>query len=150
MADAAGNVIKLPGHSTKNVYTPVELLASNAKLVQQGCTLAGNQGLLAVGTVLGKVTATGKYIAYVSSAGDGSQTPVGVLRTEVDTGLTSAGTAADILGNIVKGGVLDATVMVGWTGSAFTASTSTAGSFDSTAQTALKARLDAATNQLFF
>lgn len=34
------------------------------------------------GTVLGKVTATGKYVRCASDAADGSQTPVAVLRTE--------------------------------------------------------------------
>lgn len=35
-------------------------------------------GTLKVGTVLGKVTATGKWKVSLSAAGDGSQTPAGV------------------------------------------------------------------------
>lgn len=34
------------------------------------------------GTVLGKITATGKYVRCASGASDGSQTPVAVLRTQ--------------------------------------------------------------------
>lgn len=37
---------------------------------------------LKTGTVLGKITATGKYVAYSNGAADGSQTAVAILRNE--------------------------------------------------------------------
>jgi len=42
-------------------------------------TLAAGSGLLVSGTVLGKVTATGKYAPVVATATDGSQNAVAVL-----------------------------------------------------------------------
>lgn len=44
----------------------------------------GSGADLAPGTVLGKVTATGKYIRSVRTADDGSETPVAVLRNPAD------------------------------------------------------------------
>jgi hypothetical protein len=46
-------------------------------------TVAGAVALPS-GQVLGKITATGKYVAYASGATDGSQTAVAVLGTPLD------------------------------------------------------------------
>lgn len=68
------------------------------------------------GTVLGRITATGKYVAYASGASDGSQNAAGILNTpvpaaagdyqakvhlrlcEVDKNLLTVSTAAVIAG----------------------------------------------------
>lgn len=42
-------------------------------------TIVAGAGALVAGTVLGKITASGKYKAYASGNADGSQTAVGVL-----------------------------------------------------------------------
>lgn len=48
-----------------------------------------------LGTVLGKVTATGKYVPLAPAAADGSQNAVGILLQAVDTTVT--GTNADTI-----------------------------------------------------
>jgi len=50
---------------------------------------------LASGTVMGKVTSGGKYIAYVAGASDGSEDAAGILIEELDTG------TADSLSTII-------------------------------------------------
>lgn len=46
-------------------------------------TVAGSVALPS-GTVVGKITATGKYIKYIDAAGDGSGVAAGVLYTALD------------------------------------------------------------------
>ena len=66
------------------------------------------------GTVMGKVTATGKLIKYVDSAVDGSQTAAAVLCTPMDgvagdQRVTIINTDAEVFGAVLNGGVgLDA------------------------------------------
>jgi len=107
MADAIGNVVKVPGTSGASEVKPAEILYSYAKFTQKGVTLASGQGLLAGGTLLGRVTATKKYVAYADGASDGSEVCKGVLRQPVDT---SNGDAA---GNIVISGILRRSKLVG-------------------------------------
>lgn len=65
---------------------PLEFLISEApgtrSRTQRTVTIAGGVGLPS-GTVLGKVTASGKFIKYTSGAADGSQTAVAVLGTDL-------------------------------------------------------------------
>lgn len=152
MADAQGNVVPSPMHSTKSAYFPVEILASTrGGVTQWGCTLLGGQGVLAAGTVLGNVTASGKCVAYVSSAGDGSQKPIGFLREDVDTGTSAAGTSQDMQGTYVPTGILNSAVLPGYlSAGTFSASTSVAGSLDTNAQTLLGGRFDPKTGFFIF
>jgi hypothetical protein len=64
--------------------TPDGLVAGNADLlVHERITLISGQNCLR-GTVLGKITASGKYNKSLSAAVDGSQTPVAVLAEDCD------------------------------------------------------------------
>lgn len=64
--------------------TPDGLIAGNANLlVHESITLISGQNL-ARGTVLGKITASGKYNKSLSAAADGSQTPVAILAEDCD------------------------------------------------------------------
>ncbi|MCR8633485.1 head decoration protein [Paenibacillus radicis (ex Xue et al. 2023)] len=77
-----------------------EVLASTelqAKL-PGGVLLAQGNGVVAKGTVLGKVTATGKYKPYSSSAVDGSQSAVCILDNDKDTTDEDIGASAWIAG----------------------------------------------------
>ncbi len=47
-------------------------------------TVASGQGKLASGTLLAKVTASGKYVAAANTGADGSQTAVAILFNDVD------------------------------------------------------------------
>lgn len=62
------------------------LIAGNQMpILTSGVTLVSGQGVLARGTVIGKVTATGKFKVVDSAASDGSQVPYGILTDTVDT-----------------------------------------------------------------
>lgn len=61
-------------------------------------TISGGQGVLARGTLLGKVTATGEYVVSTAAANDGSQDPRAVLLHEADT------TGGDVEGIVGRAG----------------------------------------------
>lgn len=83
-----------------------ELVLSTHRLTTAGVVVAGGQGILPVGTVMGQTTSDGKYRVYNSSNSDGTQTPVGILRKEYNTSNGPGGTAQDLMGVLVTGGVL--------------------------------------------
>jgi hypothetical protein len=114
MADAFGNVVKVPGTGGASEVKPAEILYSYAKFTQKGVTLAGGQGLLAGGTLLGRATATKKYKAYSNAASDGTEVCRGVLRQPVDT------SKGDAVGNIVVSGILKRSKLVGLDANAVT------------------------------
>lgn len=119
-------------------HTPVvrELLGSTKGWRQRGVVLAGGQGILPTGTVLGQRTSDKKYVVYKSGNSDGSQTPLGFLRHAADTGGTGSTIAAtDVLGNLIYSGVVKTAVASG---------------LDSGAITALNGRTDAAAGFFIF
>lgn len=74
-------------------YLPDQLIAGNEHLVTETQTLAQQAAVLARGTLLGKVTATGDLTVCVKTAADGSQTPYGILvdQTDATAGAVSCG-----------------------------------------------------------
>lgn len=56
---------------------------------REDITILSGQNL-ARGTVLGKITASGKYIAYINAASDGSGVAAGVLLDAVDASAADA------------------------------------------------------------
>jgi len=95
--------LPVPGYSQGPTYTDTEILYSYAGFTQKGVTLAGGQGILPAGTVLGRKTSDKKYYVYNNGASTGVEVARGVLRRDVDTG---AAGAADQLANIVIAGIL--------------------------------------------
>lgn len=73
----------MPASFTSTSFTPDRLLAGDSPLVPRKITVLSGQ-VLARGAVLGKITASGKYILSLSAAGDGSQTPDLILADAVD------------------------------------------------------------------
>ena len=73
---------------------PYAFLYSEAEgtLSREAIVLASGAGELLAGTVLGKITASGKYKPYDNDAADGTQTAVAILA--YDTDATSADIAA--------------------------------------------------------
>ena len=71
------------------------LSESNGTRSREAVTFASGAGVVIPGTVVGKVTASGKYIQYVDTATDGSQTAAGIVYACVDA------TAADAPGVII-------------------------------------------------
>jgi hypothetical protein len=51
---------------------------ANGQRSRESITIASGAGIIAPGTVLGKVTASGKYIASAVGASDGSQNPTAI------------------------------------------------------------------------
>lgn len=64
----------------------------NGRISRDVITVASGSGVLTAGTVLGKITASGKFAAYNGAAADGSETAVAVLFETVDA--TSADVSA--------------------------------------------------------
>jgi len=86
----------LPGLKTEATLTDVRILyAINGAERQCGVTIASGQGAVAIGTVLGMITASGKFGKYNDTLGDGTQTAVGICMTQVDA--TSEDCMADML-----------------------------------------------------
>lgn len=130
MADAYGNVMTGPGGITQKAEVkPVEILYSTHRLLQKGGTLASGNGVIAGGTAMGRIAASGKYAPYADGNTDGTQTCVGFLRQTVDT------TGGDKQGNLVFGGVLKNDALTG---------------VDAAAITDLNARVDADRNIFTF
>lgn len=102
--------LPVPGYSKGPEYTDPEILYSTAAFTQKGVTIAGGQGILPAGTVIGQKTADKKYYVYSNSGTGGIDTARGVLRRAVDTG--GAG-SADQLGNMVIQGILKLNMVSG-------------------------------------
>lgn len=90
----------LPSVSEQVIQTDVEIFRhrTGAELIEGGTFVFGAAGSLASGTVVARVTASGKYAAYDTGNADGTEVAVGVLihHIEVDA-------AGDTLGEIVFG-----------------------------------------------
>jgi len=69
---------------SSTAFVPDQLIAGNAdELVGEKITVLSGQ-VLSRGAVLGKITASGKYILSASAAADGSQTPDFILAEDCD------------------------------------------------------------------
>ncbi len=109
-----------------DTYAHREILASMARFEQDGGILAGGQGIVLAGTVLGWNTTAKKYYVYNNAGSGGVEVAVGVLRTSVDTG--TGGSAQDMQVNILRSGIFKTAMLSG---------------MDSAAITDLHARVDA-------
>lgn len=79
--DQFGQNAFAPGMKS-SVFMPDQLVAGTLQLVTDTGTITG--GVYKRGTVLGKITASGKYTVSVKTATDGSETPVAILVDDVD------------------------------------------------------------------
>ena len=73
----------MSGITEKNTLGDV-IVYDEAGFSRGEITIVSGAGSLGVGTVLGKVTANGKYTASDPAAGDGSEVAVAVLLDDVD------------------------------------------------------------------
>ena len=78
-------------------YIPDQLIAGNHKLVTDSVTVLTGQALQR-GAVLGRITASGKYVLALGAAVDGSQAPVAIAADYIDA------TAGDAIGGIYLAG----------------------------------------------
>lgn len=97
---ATGN----PGPGATTTQTFKEVLASTSlqAKIPGGVLLAQGNGVLAKGTVLGKITASGKFAPYVSGHTDGTQTAVCILDNDADTTNNDVGASAWVAGMFVS------------------------------------------------
>jgi hypothetical protein len=77
---------------TAQAFVPDQLLAGNLQFVTDSVTITG--GPFVRGSVLGKITASGKYTLALSASSDGSQTPAAILADYAD------GSAADVISGV--------------------------------------------------
>lgn len=77
---------------TTDSYTPGDMYLGNYPMAVRAVTVVSGAGVLARGTVIGKITASGKYMTALSASADGSQTPRLILAEAVDA--TSTDVAA--------------------------------------------------------
>jgi hypothetical protein len=76
--------------TTYSAFSPTALLQGDLPHIADDVTVASGAGVIPYGTLLGKVTATGKYIPSVRTAADGSQNPVAVFANLAGVDATSA------------------------------------------------------------
>lgn len=104
MVDYAGNAIPAAGITRGQNVPDDEILYSTVGFTQKGVTLAAGQGTLLAGTALARKTSTKEYVKFASGGGDGTGTPLGILRKTVATGSDANG--QKYMGNIVIAGIL--------------------------------------------
>lgn len=87
-----------PGAIYSQEFTEVLASTDLQARLPGGVLLAQGNGVIKKGTILGRVTATKKFIPYISSASDGSEVAVCILDNDQDTTLSDVGASAWIAG----------------------------------------------------
>lgn len=72
---------------TLETFTPDSLIAGSFPVQTRSATIASGAGVLTRGTLLGKITASGKYVKSLAASSDGSEVPVAILSEDVDASL---------------------------------------------------------------
>jgi hypothetical protein len=81
------------GFNDQGEYVPCNLLAGEFPRVERLVTIVSGQNLTR-GSVLGKITASGKFTLSLTASGDGSEIPDAVLAEDIDA---SAGDAQAVV-----------------------------------------------------
>lgn len=76
-------VAMVAGFTSQGSYTPEQALLVSDDVVTRQITLLSGQNLKR-GSVLGKITESGKYVLSLSASADGSQTPTVILADDTD------------------------------------------------------------------
>jgi hypothetical protein len=79
------------------------LSEANGQRSREAITIASGAGIIAAGTVLGKVTASGKYIASAVGATDGSEVPSAIAIYGADASASDVTVSAIIRDAEVNG-----------------------------------------------
>lgn len=94
-----------PKFASEGTHTPSDLVIQGP-ITSESIVLASGAGSLTRGTVLGKITASGKYLKSLSGASDGSQTPDLILCEDIDA------TSADKTTLAYSSGVFNSNALV--------------------------------------
>lgn len=70
------------GFNSEGSYTPDKLF--DREVLTLKATVKSGEGVLTRGTLLGKITSSGKYVKSLSASSDGSQVPTAILAHDVD------------------------------------------------------------------
>lgn len=91
------NILQPAFNNAVGTYNHDNLIAGSAvNAVTESIVI--DTGNLVRGSVLGKITATGKYVLSASAAADGSQTPVAILAEDADATSADVTTVAYLTG----------------------------------------------------
>lgn len=82
------------------------LSESNGNRSRDNAKLASGAGKVSASTILGKITASGKYVPHNPAANDGSQTAVAVLYANTDATAADASCVVTARDSEVKGAEL--------------------------------------------
>ena len=87
---------------------PAEFILSeaNGQRSREAITVASGAGIIAAGTVLGKITASGKYVASAVGATDGSEVPAAVAIYGADASSADVSVSAIVRDAEVNGNCL--------------------------------------------
>jgi hypothetical protein len=97
-------------------YIPDQLIAGRKNIVTDSVTILSGQ-VLQRGSVLGKITASGKYILSLSAAVDGSQNPSAIAADYIDA------SGGDVTGPIYLAGEFNGAALALGTGITLAAAT---------------------------
>lgn len=89
----------MTGYANEGTYDPNGLIVGG-DVVTRDVTIISSAALLA-GSVLGKITASGKYILSATGAGDGSEVARALLIVDTDA------SGGDVTGSIYEAGEFD-------------------------------------------
>lgn len=78
------------------------IIGGSHPIVTLGITVVSGSGILKAGTVLGKVSATGKYAPYVKTNTDGSEDAKCILAADIDATAGDINTSAYFHGEFRK------------------------------------------------
>lgn len=118
MSEQIGNTMPVPGFTQYEEVTDDELLASTAGFTQRGGVLEGGQGIIPLGTPLGRKTSNKKWVVYNNAGSGGAEVARAILRQTTDTGVGE--TSKDCFGNLVLAGHLKYSKMSGADAAAIT------------------------------
>lgn len=76
-------VAMVAGFTSQGAYAPEQALLVSDEVVTRQITLLAGQNLKR-GSVLGKITASGKYVLSLTASVDGSQVPAVILADDTD------------------------------------------------------------------
>lgn len=106
--NSVGGNPQIPGISAET-FIPDQLIAGRHPLVTDSVTVLAGQ-VFPRGSVLGRITASGKYVVALAAAADGSQNPAVVAVDNVDA------TGADVNAGVYLAGEFNGAAMTLGTG----------------------------------
>jgi hypothetical protein len=111
-----GDVPQQPMISAE-IYQPDQLIAGDLKTVTSTIVVLTGASKFVRGSVLGQITASGKYTLALSASGDGSQNPAAILADDCDP------TVADVRAGIYQTGEFNGNALTLGTGITLAAAT---------------------------